>query len=376
MKRFHIALVAGEASGDLLAADLMRALRAQYPQLRFTGVGGAAMKEAGLEALFDSQRLAVMGLVEVVKHLPDLYRAKNEILQFYQQDKPDVFIGIDAPDFNVRLEQALHQRGIPTVHYVSPSLWAWKEHRIHAIKRCVDLMLCLFPFETDIYQRHGVKALCVGHSMRERLPYTDRAAARSALNLPSEPPMLALCVGSRASEVKRLLPHFLAAYMFFKHHHPDWHGVLSLNHEVDAHGQACIAKQDDLHVVRGQSAYLLQACDLALLKSGTITLEAAFLGVPQVMAYRVHPLTAWLAKRLLNIHRFALPNLLLNQDVVPECVQDDCHGGELARQCSRLAEQPELRQAQIQHYQTIKALLPERSSEVAAQAVLQLLSAS
>jgi len=274
-KPLHIALLAGETSGDLLGAPLLAALRERLPNARFSGVGGAAMQAAGLDSLIDMNRLAVMGLVEVLRHLPDILAAQKSLLAHWAGDPPDVFIGIDAPDFNLRIAKVLHARGVKTVHYVSPSLWAWKEKRIHKIRRCIDLMLCLFPFETAVYDKHGVPAVCVGHPLRDRLQPVAASDARAALALPQDVPILGIFPGSRRGEIRRLLPDFLHTYQRLKADNPALHAVLSLRHPPDEASAALLARLPALQI-NGQRRAVAQVGRHVAISEADIGGQAGF----------------------------------------------------------------------------------------------------
>ena len=368
----HIALLAGEASGDLLGAPLLQALRERLPHARFSGVGGAAMQAAGLHSLIDMERLSVMGLVEVLRHLPDILAAERALLAHWAADPPDVFIGIDAPDFNLRIARALHARGVRTVHYVSPSLWAWKEKRIHKIRRCIDLMLCLFPFETAVYDKHDVAAVCVGHPLRDRLRMVPAAEARAALGLPPQARILGLFPGSRRGEVRRLLPVFLETWQRLQAAYPALQAVLSLRQPPDKASAALLATLPHVHRFDADSATLMAASDALLLASGTITLEAALLNRPMVVAYRVHPVSAALARalKLLKINRFSLPNLLAGADIVPECIQEDCNPARLAAELTPLLANGEAAARQRAALAAVAAQLPFGVSARAADAIV------
>lgn len=368
----HIALLAGEASGDLLGAPLLQALRERLPHARFSGVGGAAMQAAGLHSLIDMERLSVMGLVEVLRHLPDILAAERALLAHWAADPPDVFIGIDAPDFNLRIARALHARGVRTVHYVSPSLWAWKEKRIHKIRRCIDLMLCLFPFETAVYDKHGVAAVCVGHPLRDRLRMVPAAEARAALGLPPQARILGLFPGSRRGEVRRLLPVFLETWQRLQAADPALQAVLSLRQPPDKASAALLATLPHVHRFDADSATLMAASDALLLASGTITLEAALLNRPMVVAYRVHPVSAALARalKLLKINRFSLPNLLAGADIVPECMQEECNPARLAAELTPLLADGEAVARQRAALAAVAAQLPPDVSARAADAIV------
>ena len=368
----HIALLAGEASGDLLGAPLLQALRERLPHARFSGVGGAAMQAAGLHSLIDMERLSVMGLVEVLRHLPDILAAEGALLAHWAADPPDVFIGIDAPDFNLRIARALHAHGVRTVHYVSPSLWAWKEKRIHKIRRCIDLMLCLFPFETAVYDKHGVAAVCVGHPLRDRLRMMPATEARAALGLPPQARILGLFPGSRRGEVRRLLPVFLETWQRLQAADPALQAVLSLRQPPDKASAALLATLPHVHRFDADSATLMAASDALLLASGTITLEAALLNRPMVVAYRVHPVSAALARalKLLKINRFSLPNLLAGADIVPECMQEECNPARLVAELTPLLADGEAAARQRAALAAVAAQLPPDVSARAADAIV------
>jgi lipid-A-disaccharide synthase len=326
----HIALVAGELSGDLLGAGLIAALKTHYPQARFSGIGGPSMIEQGLRSLVPLERLAVMGLVEVLRHLPELLRIRRRLYRELLADPPAVLIGIDAPDFNLGLERRLRIRGIPTVHYVSPSVWAWRPWRVRKIARSVDLMLTLLPFEAAFYQRHGVPVRYVGHPLADTIPpHNDPLLARQSLHLavPTEARIVALLPGSRRGEVGRLGPLLLdtAAWVWARRR-PEVHFLLPAAtpelFEILESMRAEHAPVLPLTLVQGRSREVMAAADVVLLASGTATLEAMLLKRPMVVAYRVAPVTAWIARQLLTVSHFSLPNLLAGRVLVPEFVQD------------------------------------------------------
>lgn len=372
-KPLHIALLAGEKSGDLLGAPLMEALRARLPDVRFSGVGGAHMQAAGLHSLIEMRRLSLMGLIEVLHHLPDLFRAKKQLLDYWQTDTPDVFIGIDAPDFNLRIAGALHARGVRTVHYVSPSLWAWKEKRIETVRAAVDQVLCLFPFETAVYDKHGVDAVCVGHPLRDRLQAQDKHSARAALGIDADAPWLGIFPGSREGEIRRLFPVYAQTFAALREKMPEVRALVSVS---EPRLQAWMAGQSaDMQFMQTDSATMMSACDVLLLTSGTITLEAALLARPMAVAYRVHPLTAFIARRLLKINRYSLPNLLAGRDIVRECVQEDCTPEQLLGEIYSLFADPDKRARQLADLAEVAAMLPQNVSARAAEAVIRGISA-
>ena len=337
----RIALVAGEASGDLLGAGLIEQLRLRYPDAHFAGVGGEAMRAAGLDAWHDASELAVMGLAEVLRHLPRLLRLRSNLRTRVLGWKPDVFIGIDAPDFNLGLEQWLKQRGVRTVHYVSPSVWAWREKRAEKIGRSADLVLCLFPMEPEIYARHGVDARFVGHPLADTMPLDpDREIARETLGLDPARPLLALLPGSRVGEIERVGADFLAAAARVLAVVPDLQVVAPManmqargafERVLKAHPDA-VALSAALRTIIGHARTLMIASDVVLLASGTATLEAMLAKRPMVVGYRIAAITHAIVKGMgmLKVDRYALPNVLAGDTLVPELMQDDCTPGKLS----------------------------------------------
>ena len=376
----HIAIVAGELSGDLLGAGLMAALRVHYPQLRFTGIGGPAMLAQGFQTVFPMERLAVMGLVEVLRHLPDLLALRRQLYRQFVADPPLAFVGIDAPDFNLGLERRLRAHGIPTVHYVSPSVWAWRAWRVRKIARAVDLMLTLFPFEAAFYQEHGVRVRAVGHPLADAIPLrSDPAAARQALGLPAPDaaPVIALLPGSRLGEASRLGPLLLDTAIWLYARRPDLRFVLPAAtphlHEVLAEMQADRAPGLPLTLVQGQSREAMAAADVVALASGTATLEAMLLKRPMVVAYRVAPLTAWLARRLVRISHFALPNLLAGRELVPEFIQEAATVEKLGPAILRWLDQPLACEQLTAEFDALHRELRCDASRQAADAIVELL---
>jgi lipid-A-disaccharide synthase len=376
----HIAIVAGELSGDLLGAGLMAVLQARYPQLRFTGVGGPAMLAQGFQTWVPMERLAVMGLVEVLRHLPDLLALRRQLYRQFIADPPLAFIGIDAPDFNLGLERRLHAHGIPTVHYVSPSVWAWRPWRVRKIARAVDLMLTLFPFEAAFYRDHGVPVRAVGHPLADAIPLrSDSLAARRALGLPGpdQAPVAALLPGSRWGEVSRLGPLLLDTAVWLNARRPDLRFVLPAAtprlHEALAAMQAERAPALPLTLAQGQSRMAMAAADVVLLASGTATLEAMLLKRPMVVAYRVAPVTAWLARRLVRVSHFALPNLLAGRELVPEFIQDAATVENLGPAVLRWLDQPLARERLAAEFDALHRELRRDASRQAAEAIMELL---
>ncbi len=324
-KRFKVALVAGEASGDILGAGLMQALRTQHPDIDFIGVGGPLMQAQGLESFFPMERLAVMGLVEVLGRLRELLKRRKQLIEFLLAEQPDVFIGIDAPDFNLNIELKLRQQGIKTVHYVSPSVWAWRQKRVFKIKQACDLMLCLLPFEAQFYREHQVPVHFVGHPLADSIDLEhDRNAARQQLQLDSTAPLVALMPGSRGGEVARLGALFLQTARLLHQRQPELRFVLpAANALRRVQLEALLADFADVPVtlLDGQSQLALQACDAVLIASGTATLEAMLFKRPMVVAYRLAGLTYRILKLMVKSRYFALPNLLAGEALVPEFIQ-------------------------------------------------------
>lgn len=324
----RIGIVAGEMSGDLLGAGLLKAIREKHPDAVIEGIGGPQMLAAGCRSLFPLEELSVMGLVEVLAHLPRLLRIRRAIVRHFRAHPPDVFVGVDAPDFNLGVERRLRAAGIPTVHYVSPSVWAWRKGRVRTIARSVDRMLTLFPFEAAFYREHAVPVTFVGHPLADMIPERVAAeAARAALELPADVPLVALLPGSRAGEVARLADSFIATVHWCVQRRPGVHFAVPLANAttrgifVDALNRHAGALP--VHLIDGNARQVMAASDAVLLASGTATLEALLLKRPMVVAYRLARLTHWLARRLVKLPNFALPNLLAGRPLVPEFLQDD-----------------------------------------------------
>lgn len=362
----------------------MAALRARYPQLRFTGIGGPEMLAQGFETLAPMERLAVMGLVEVLRHLPELLALRRRLYRQFIADPPLAFVGIDAPDFNLGLERRLRAAGIPTVHYVSPSVWAWRPGRVRKIARAVDLMLTLFPFEAAFYQQHGVPVHAVGHPLADAIPLrSDPAAARRALGLPTmtdDAPLVALLPGSRLGEISRLGPLLLETALWLQARRPELRFVLPAAtprlYEVLERLRAERAPGLPLALVQGQSRTVMTAAAVVLLASGTATLEAMLLKRPMVVAYRVAPATAWLARRLVTVSHFALPNLLAGRELVPEFIQEAATVENLGPAVLRWLDQPLARERLTAEFDALHRDLRRDASRQAADAIVDLLRLS
>ena len=368
----RVALVAGEASGDILGCGLMQAIKQRHPNAEFIGVGGARMEAEGLKSYFPMERLAVMGLVEVLGRLFELLGRRRQLARDLIAAKPDVFIGIDAPDFNLGLELKLRRAGIKTVHYVSPSVWAWRQKRVLKIREACDLMLTLFPFEAQFYDEHQVPVRFVGHPLADAIPLlADRAAAREALDLPQDEPVVALMPGSRGGEVARLGELFLDAAIRLRALRPGIHFLLPCaTPERREQLEQMLAGRDlPLTLLNGRSHEALAACDAVLIASGTATLEALLYKRPMVVAYRVAPLTYRILKRLVRSPYISLPNLLAQRLLVPELIQDAATPEALAQAVAPLIDGG---QVQTEGFDLIHRALRRDASVSAADAVLKL----
>lgn len=382
----RIALVAGEASGDLLGAALAKDLRALFPDAELAGIAGPQMRAAGVDAWHDCEELAVMGLVEVLKHLPRLLRLRKHLRERLLDWRPDVVVGIDAPDFNLGLEKWLKQRGLRTVHYVSPSVWAWREGRAAKIGQSADRVLCLFPMEPAIYARHGVDAAFVGHPLAGMLPMRpDRDAARQALGIPRDGRLLALLPGSRGSEIARLGPVFLDAVALLLERRPGLRVLAPMANArcrerfqrlLAAH-PASVALHGALNLVDGRAREAMVASDAILLASGTAALEAMLAKRPMVVAYRIAPLTHFIVKAfgLLKVSHYSLPNVLAGTPLVTERMQGECRADVLAADIAQLLDEG-LTPEQRLRFEGLHAALEAPRPRAAAEAVAALLGAS
>ncbi len=347
----RIGVLAGEASGDILGSRVLAALRQCYGELSVEGIGGPLMAAQGLDSMFPMERLSVMGFVEPLKRLPELLGIRAELYRHFSADPPDLFLGIDSPDFNLHLEQKLRARGVPVAHLVSPTVWAWRSGRVRKISRAVDRMLCLFPFETDIYRQHGVEAEFVGHPLADELRQVpSRTAARTALGLPTGGRLLALLPGSRSGEVRLLAPLFLAAAAQLVGVEPDLRLVLpAANEDRAAELKLMLERYPDLPVtlLQGRSREAMLASDAVLLASGTATLEAMLLRRPMVVAYRMASLSWALVSRLVKTEYAALPNILAGRALVPELIQEAATSGAMVEALTPLLQDPAAAQAQL-----------------------------
>ena len=373
-----IAMVAGEASGDLLGAGLIRAIRERVPGAVFEGVAGPEMIEAGCARLEDAETLAVMGLIEPLREIPRLLRLRRSLIQRWRDSPPDVFVGIDAPDFNFGLEKKLRRSGIRTVHYVSPSIWAWRAGRINTVREAADRVLCILPFEKPIYDENGVDAVFIGHPKADTIPsFVDVESARQVLGL-DEGQVVAVLPGSRDSEVSRLGPLFAAASARLARRDERLHFVTpaatpKLRAMIEAQlEQAGVAER--FTITDGGSIDAMAAADVVLLASGTAALEAALLGKPTVAAYRVAALTALLVRLLglLKLEYFTIPNLLTETPLVPEFIQEAATPEALAEAVAALLADPDRRLAITRRFDELRSTLALGADARAARAVLEI----
>ncbi|MDG9857113.1 lipid-A-disaccharide synthase [Pseudomonas nitroreducens] len=372
-RKLRVALVAGEASGDILGSGLMQALRQRHPDIEFIGVGGPRMEAEGLESHFPMERLSVMGLFEVLGRLRELLRRRKDLVQMLIAAKPDVFIGIDAPDFNLNIELKLRQAGIRTVHYVSPSVWAWRQKRVLKIKQACDLMLALFPFEARFYEEHAVPVRFVGHPLANTIPLeADRAGARERLGLPQDASVVALLPGSRGGEVGKLGVLFLDTAQRLLQDRPGLRFVLPCaSPERRLQIEEMLAGRDlPVQLLDGASHEALAACDAVLIASGTATLEALLYKRPMVVAYKVAPMTYRILKRLVKSPYISLPNLLAGRLLVPELIQDAATPEALAATLTPLLDDGSV---QTEPFDAIHRALRQDASAQAAEAVLALM---
>ncbi|XOZ34872.1 lipid-A-disaccharide synthase [Halomonadaceae bacterium KBTZ08] len=376
-----IVLVAGEVSGDLLGADLILSLKRRFPHARFVGIGGERMMAAGLQSIVPMERLSVMGLVEVLGRIRELFGIRRRIREYCLNNHPAALIGIDSPDFTLGLERQVRETGIPTAHYVSPSVWAWRRGRLKGIAKSVDLMLTLLPFEANVYRDYGIPVRFVGHPMADEIPEEpDRASARAALELPGTGQVVALLPGSRGSEVAALGPLFLetAEWLAASMARPITFVIPCINPQRRAQLQALIEGNEAwkalaIRLVEGQSRTVMTASDAVLLASGTAALEAALLKRPMVVAYRVNALTFWIASRLVYVDHVALPNLLAPEPVVPEFLQEDATPGALGGALETRLTAHETIENEQTVFSAIHDQLRRNASERAAESVAALI---
>lgn len=371
-----VGIVAGEASGDLLGSHLIRALKKHRPDIEFIGIAGPKMQGEGARSLFPIERLSVRGYVEVLRHLPGLLKIRSELAQFFIKTKPDLFIGIDAPDFNFGLERKLKRKGIRTIHYVSPSIWAWRKGRMGKIKRAVSHMLALFPFEPAIYEQANVPVTYVGHPLADILPMEpDKQGARESLKIKDDKLVIAMLPGSRQSEVKQLADLYVKTAKLIAQDHPDVKFLVPLiTRETRAiFEQAMYANQayeTSIQVLFGHAHMAMEAADAVIVASGTATLEAALLKRPMVITYRMPWMSWWILKRMNYLPYVGLPNILAGRFVVPELLQNDAVPEKLAEATLRMVSDKALMKEISAEFTRIHVTLRQNTEEKAAQAIL------
>ena len=371
-----IAMVAGEASGDTLGEGLLKVLKARYPNAQFVGVGGPKMIAQGFHSLFPMERLSVMGIFEVLKHLPELLKLRKALIQELLSINPAVFIGIDAPDFNFKVEKNLKLAGIKTVHYVGPSVWAWREKRLEKIKTSVDGVLVLFPFEPDYYHKYDIPVQFVGHPLANQVPeHTSQSKAIQSLKLESSKgePFIGLLPGSRMSEILKMSEVYLQAAIKLRDIYPNAHFLVPCIHQK-AYGfieQQIIALgiKEFVSLFLGQAQQVMEASDCLIVTSGTATLEAALMRRPMVIAIKVHPISYWIMKKLSTTKWIGLPNILANEDLVAELIQEDATADKIALAMGKLISDPKLKQKQLEAFNHHYVALKQNASELAADAI-------
>ena len=374
----RIGIIAGEASGDLLGSGLITELKKLRPDLTFEGIAGPRMIEAGAHSLYPMDRLSVMGFAEVLGRYAELHKIRSNLITHFRQSRIDVFIGVDAPDFNLGVEAKLHQAGIKTVQYVSPQVWAWRQYRVKKIVRSTDLMLTLLPFEARFYKEHQVPVKFVGHPLADLIPMiNDKAAARHLLNLPEDKKYIAILPGSRSNEIQYQGSRFLDIASWCYRQMSDLHFITPLpNLERRKQFEQCIAQHPDelpITLVDGMSREAVSAADAVLLASGTAALETMLLKRPMVVAYRMAPLTFWISRKLVKLKHFSLPNLLLPEPLVPEFLQENVQPEQVGQALLEYLSDENKVQELTQSFDEVHEQLRRNASATAAAAVLELL---
>jgi lipid-A-disaccharide synthase len=379
-RRIRVALMAGEASGDLLGSHLLAALRQRIPRLEAFGIGGPRMQSLGMQSWYPMEWFAVRGYVEVIKSLPKLLRVRREFKRRLLADPPDLFIGIDAPDFNLDLEMALRAGGVTTVQYVSPAIWGWRGERIHKIKRAVSKVLALFPFEPAIYERAGVPVAYVGHPLADEFPeYPDRNAAREQMRISPRQTVVAILPGSRQSEVREMGELFVATVRLVAEQIPNVHFLVPLaSRETRNIFEEAIYRQQaeslPITILFGHAHMAMTAADAVLVASGTATLEAALLKRPMVISYKMPRLSAWIMRRKAHLPYAGLPNILAGEFVVPELLQEDATAENLAQALYNQLQDKEVRKRLESRFLAIHRSLRQDTARLAVEAILPLLN--
>lgn len=374
-KPLRIGMIVGEASGDVLAEGLLLALQSYYPSLMIEGVLGPRVLALGGQSLYPMESLSMMGFVEPVRQLPSLLKMRRHIINYFLENPPDLFIGVDSPDFTLNVEKRLKKVGVPTVHYVSPSVWAWRKGRIKMIRHAVDLMLVLFPFEADFYRDERVRAVFVGHPLADTIPLAvDQTSARKALNLDTSRPTLAVLPGSRLGEIQHLAPLYLAVVDELRKTIPTLQVVVPLVSPGIRQAFTDLVKETELVLVDGQAQQVMQASDAVLLTSGTATLEAMLCHRPMVVAFKSSWLNSCLIRKFVDIPFFSLPNLLFNRRIVPEYFQEEATVPKLTEALLGFLENVAERELIQAEFLAMHQKLRVQASQRAAETVANMLS--
>ncbi|MGZ5131204.1 MAG: lipid-A-disaccharide synthase [Caldimonas sp.] len=375
----RFAMVAGEASGDVLAGLLLEGLRARWPALVAQGIGGPRMAEHGFEAWWPHDKLAVRGYVEVLGHFREIVGIRNQLTERLMRDKPDAFVGVDAPDFNLDLELKLRAAGVKTVHFISPSIWAWRGKRIEKIGKAADLVLCIFPFEPEIYAKRNIRAVYVGHPLASQIPLeAPRAAARAALGVGDDETLVAILPGSRRSEIQYIAPRLFAAAVEMLRQRPGLKFVIpvvtGLRHVIEPLRRQ-YAPEAPIELLDGRSHDALAACDVALVASGTATLETALFKRPMVVVYAMHAISWQMGKRMHYQPWISLPNILLRDFAVPELLQSDATPAKISAAAFKWLDDPAAREALRVRFEAIHRELRRDTARLATEAIEAILKA-
>ncbi|AKC59853.1 lipid-A-disaccharide synthase [Blochmannia endosymbiont of Polyrhachis (Hedomyrma) turneri] len=378
-RQINIGIVAGEISGDILGAGLMMSLQQYLPNVQFFGVAGPNMKIAGIETWYDMEELTIMGIMEIITELPKILKIRKQLIRRFLLLKPNVFIGIDAPDFNITLEKKLKDKGIYTIHYVSPTIWAWRKYRIFKIANATNNILTLLPFEKKIYEHFNVPCQFIGHTLADSIPLKpDKYAARRILGISNHSLCLALLPGSRNHEVKRLINDFINCVKILQRDYfPELEIIIPMAHEkLNKYFVNIHSKIKNIHILNNQSQLAMTAADATLLASGTATLECMLVKCPMVVAYRIHPITFLLIKKFIKTPWISLPNILAKRELVKEFIQNNCCPDNLVQALIPLLTNTKtqliLKNDFLKLHKTIKC----NANKKAAIAVLQLIRSS